>query len=63
MKSLKELRKLGVDDLKKELIESKKKVYELKMKLAASELKQTHLIKPLRRYCASIQTVLSEQNI
>lgn len=63
MKSLKELRKLGVDDLKKELIESKKKVYELKMKLAASELKQTHLIKPLRRYWASIQTVLSEQNI
>jgi len=62
MKDIKDLRSLEVADLQKELREGKKKLFELKMKLVASELKQTHLIKPLRKYIAVIQTVLSEKS-
>jgi len=62
MKDVQELRKLEAGELQKELRESKKKLFELKMKLVASELKQTHLIKPLRKYIALLQTILSEKS-
>lgn len=61
MKEIKDLRKLEVSDLNKELKETQKKLFELNMKLELGELKQTHLIKPLRRYIAVIQTVLNEK--
>jgi len=61
MKDVQELRKLEAADLQKELRDSKKKLFELKMKLVASELKQTHLVRPLRKYIALLQTVLSEK--
>jgi len=63
MKDVKDLRKLEIADLQKELREEKKKLFELKMKLVASELKQTHLIKPTRKYIALLQTVLTEKSI
>ncbi len=63
MKEIKDLRKLEVSDLRKELVDAQKKLYELTMKLELSELKQTHLMKPLRRYVAVIQTVMTEKTI
>ncbi|MGE4443806.1 MAG: 50S ribosomal protein L29 [Candidatus Altimarinota bacterium] len=63
MKEIKDLRKLEVSDLTKELVDAQKKLYELTMKLELNELKQTHLMKPLRRYVAVIQTVMTEKTI
>lgn len=63
MKEIKDLRKLEVSDLKQELVDAQKKLYELSMKLELNELKQTHLVKPLRRYVAVIQTVMTEKTI
>jgi ribosomal protein L29 len=50
---------LNEADLKKELDENLKKTFTLKMKKELWELKQTHLIKALRRYTAQIKTVAS----
>ncbi len=63
MKEIKDLRKLEISDLKKELVDSEKKLYELTMKLELNELKQTHLVKPLRRYIAVLNTVMNEKII
>ena len=45
------------DDFIKELREVEKKLFVLKMKLELNELKQTHLIKFLRRYIARLKTL------
>lgn len=63
MKEIKDLRKLEVSELKKELVDANKKMFELTMKLKLNELKQTHLIRPLRRYIAVINTVINEKTI
>ncbi len=61
LKTLKDLQKLSWEELKKEWVNSKKRLFELHMKLQAKELKQTHLIKFLRRYIAKINTVAVEK--
>ncbi len=63
MKQIKDLRKLELADLQKELVSSKKSLFELTMKLELNELKQTHLIRPLRRYIAALKTVMNEKTI
>lgn len=63
MKEIKDLRKLEVVELNKELVDAQKKLFELTMKLELNELKQTHLVKPLRRYIAVINTVINEKTI
>lgn len=63
MKTTKDLKNLSTEDLKKELVDSQKKLFEIKMKLELNELKQTHLIKPLRRYIAVINTIMTEKAI
>lgn len=63
LKSLKDLEKLEIVDLRKELVSSNKRLFELKMKLELNELKQTHLIKPLRRYIAAINTIARQKII
>ena len=67
MKELKDLKlmddsKLDTLDeskLKEELKGSEKKLFTLKMKLSMGELKQTHLVKFLRKYIAKIKTIAS----
>lgn len=69
MKELKDLKLLEVSKLKdmssEELaIEDKrasKDLFVLTMKLKVGELKQTHLVKALRRYIAQINTVASSK--
>lgn len=63
MKTTKDLRKLELSDLRKELVETQKKLFELTMKLELNELKQTHLIKQLRKYVAVLNTVMTEKTI
>jgi ribosomal protein L29 len=48
--------------LKKEYNEAQKKLFTLKMKLELNELKQTHLIKFLRKYLAAINTIAVSNN-
>lgn len=55
------LRELNEIDLKAELTKSSKNLYVLRMKKELGELKQTHLIKALRRYLAQINTVASSR--
>ena len=63
LKALKDLNAMEVADLKKELVSAKKTIFELNMKLELNELKQTHLIKALRRYIAVINTIASWKTI
>jgi len=57
-----ELRKLDSKSLKEELTSKSKKLYELSMKKSLGELKQTHLIKALRRYIARVKTIAREND-
>ena len=65
MKELKDLKLLEISKLKElseadlsaELKRVSKELFTLTMKLKVGELKQTHLIKALRRYVAQINTV------
>lgn len=63
LKAQKDLNSMELVDLKKELVNAKKMMFELKMKLELNELKQTHLIKSLRRYIAVINTIASSKTI
>lgn len=62
LKNLEELRKTSSDDLRKDLKEAEKKLFSFTMKLELNELKQTHLIKFLRRYIARLKTLLNSWN-
>lgn len=57
LKSSKEIEALDEKGLKAEIITSAKKLFEMKMKKELNELKQTHLVKPMRRYIAVLKTV------
>ena len=57
LKNKSDLKKLDEKWLKKELTEAKKKMFWMKMKLKLSELKQTHLLKAIRKYIARIKTL------
>ena len=61
LKTANDLNDLEVADLNKELVKTQKSLYELTMKLELNELKQTHLIKALRRYIAVINTTIASK--
>ncbi len=62
LKKPSDLKKLDSKSLKEELTMRSKKLYELSMKKSLWELKQTHLIKALRRHIAIIKTVAREND-
>jgi len=62
LKEKADLRKLDAKSLKEELKAKSKKLYELSMKKSLGELKQTHLIKALRRYIAVVKTIAREND-
>lgn len=57
MKSSDAVKKLSAEKLIEEIKGAEKMLYTLKMKLAVGEVKQTHLVKALRRYVASLKTL------
>ena len=69
MKALKDLKlqefskikELSEKDLQNEMNVSAKKLFTLTMKLRVGELKQTHLIKFLKKYIARLNTVLASK--
>ena len=56
------LKDLEESKLKEELKGSEKKLFTLKMKLELNELKQTHLIKFLRRHIAKVRTIAKSKS-
>ncbi len=61
MKSADALSKLSADKLTGEVKGAEKVLYTLRMKLAMGEQKQTHLVKAMRRYIASLKTLLNQK--
>jgi len=61
LKTISALKKLSKDELKEEIKISEKNLFILRMKKEAGELKQTHLIKFLRRYIARVNTLVNMQ--
>ena len=61
LKEIEKLKELNEKDLKTELSKSSKDLFALKMKKELGELKQTHLIKAVRRYVAQVKTVASSK--
>jgi large subunit ribosomal protein L29 len=69
MKQIKDLKMLDMDklnelsekDLKAALVKTSKDLFVLRMKKQLGELKQTHLIKALRRYIAQLKTVATSK--
>ena len=57
LKEAKDIATLKEADLRKEIQTSEKKLFEMKMKKELNELKQTHLMKAVRRYIAALKTV------
>ncbi len=56
------LAEADVKTLKQEISLASKKMFEISMKKELGELKQTHLIKELRRYIATAKTFVNEKS-
>jgi len=63
LKTAMDLRNLKAEDLQKELDEASKDLYSVKMGLELNTERQTHKVKVLRRYVATIKTIATEQQI
>lgn len=61
LKSLDAVKKLTAEKMQEELNSAQKTLFALKMKLRLGELKQTHLVKFLRRYIASVKTLANNK--
>jgi len=60
MKSSDAVRKLSAEKITEEIKTAEKTLFTLRMKLAVGEVKQTHLIKAMRRYVASLKTIATQ---
>ncbi|QJC31291.1 50S ribosomal protein L29 [Enterobacteriaceae endosymbiont of Macroplea mutica] len=53
----------NIPELQKELLALFKEQFNLKIQLQSGQLKQTHLLKKVRRNIARIKTILLQKNI
>ena len=60
MKTKDALLKLSAEKLAEEIKSSQKTLYTMSMKLVSGEQKQTHLIKVMRRYIATLKTLQTQ---
>ncbi|WP_158366441.1 50S ribosomal protein L29 [Candidatus Williamhamiltonella defendens] len=58
---LQELRTKSIEELEREILNLLREQFNLRMQAAASQLKQTHLFKKMRRDIARIKTLLTEK--
>lgn len=56
-----ELKKIGVNELKTELLASRREYFNLRMQQATKQLVQSHLLRETRRKIARIHTLLREK--
>ena len=57
-----EIRTMSVTDINNKIIETKKELFELRMKQATGSLDKPHMINKLRKDVARMKTVLTEMN-
>ncbi|MBU1018364.1 MAG: 50S ribosomal protein L29 [Patescibacteria group bacterium] len=60
MLTIKELRKLSTEELRKELEKARIKLMQSRLDLKANQDKKSHLASTYKRYCAQILTVKNE---
>jgi ribosomal protein L29 len=60
MAELKELRKMGLKELLKELGEKRAELFKVQFEVRTGQEKATHKIKNLKSYIAQIMTVINE---
>jgi len=61
MKNLSELRAMSADELNKELLETRKDQFKLRLQKASGSLEKTHQFGIVRKYVARIKTILTEK--
>jgi len=61
LQELGKLIELNEKDLRAELVRSSRELFSARMKKEVGELKQTHLIRALRKYVAQINTVATSK--
>jgi len=61
LKEMNKIAELSSEEIVSEIKSSEKKMFELHMKLQVNELKQTHLLKVLRKYIARLNTVATSK--
>ncbi|QCI19030.1 50S ribosomal protein L29 [Buchnera aphidicola] len=61
MKNLSKLREKNLKDLNIELLELLREQFNLRMQCASGKLKQSHLLKKVRRDIAQVKTILTEK--
>lgn len=59
--NLQELREKSIEELEREILKLLREQFNLRMKAAASQLKETDLFKKIRRDIARIKTLLTEK--
>ena len=59
----KELREMTADVLKKELLESRRELFKLRVQKATDQLPNAHSMRRVRRMIARMETILSEKTI
>ena len=57
-----EIRTMSVTDINNKIVETKKELFELRMKQATGSLDKPHMINKLRKDVARMKTVLTEMN-
>jgi len=58
-----EIRELSSEDINKKIIESKQKLFDLRLKQASGNLPNTSEIKKLRKVVAKMKTILREREL
>ena len=58
---LEEMRKLSTAELAKKVEETKKELFDLRMKQASGTLRETHKIHSLRKQVAKLKTIIKEK--
>lgn len=61
MKTNIELRELTVEELHKELLDSRKRQFQLRLQRANGSVEKTHFFAILRKYVARLKTILTEK--
>ena len=59
----KELRKLSAEELNKKITESKKELFELRLKQSTGQLEKPSRVRELRKDVARMKTILKEMEI
>lgn len=60
---IKELRSLSIEDLNKKITESKKELFDLRLKQAAGQLEKPSRMRELRKDVARMKTIIREREL